>query len=195
MLNKMPRWSGTCTPVAFSSSSTRVDSRSSGSGIHLARCNFFVGGALKTKFANTQPIFRAYWWSKDAASHGPCLVKLAKSGLWIERRAGLIIREISEPLFSLFAFVQQACDRIAREVIRQPGNRFPSALADVTGALRFASFQSGKSLSKSGSIELIDREHSDAALRASGTTGDPVATSASGVGQRRIYDLNQRLIP
>jgi hypothetical protein len=163
--------------------------------IHLTRGNFFVTGTLKAKFANTQPILRAHRWTKNPASHGACLVELAKSSLRIERRARLIIREISEPLLSLFAFVQQACDRVAGEVMRQPGNRFPSALAHASGALWFASLQFGKSLPQSGSIELIDWKRSHAALRAAGTADEPLATSARSLGQRRIHDLNQRLIP
>jgi hypothetical protein len=158
-------------------------------GIHFTRGNFFVTGALKTKLANAQATFRAHRRAKNAASHRSRFIEITKPGLGIECRTRLIIRELGEPLFRLLAFIQQATDWITGKVLRQPGNRVPSALARPSGALRRTHFQIRKSLPEPRSIELIDGKHSDAALRAPGTAGDPLAASARGVGQRRVHDL------
>jgi hypothetical protein len=97
-------------------------------------------------------------------------------------------------LFRLLAFIQQAASWITRKLLRQPGNRFPSALPHASGTLRRKFFQVRKSLPEPDSVELIYGEYSDAALRATGTTDEPLAASAHGVGQLCIHDLNQRLI-
>jgi len=162
--------------------------------IHFARRNFLVGGALKTKFANADAIFGTNWRPEDAASHGASFIELTKSSFRIERRARLIIGELSEAPFRLLAFVQQACIRIAREILRQAGNRVPSALPHASGALRGRLFQNSKSLPESFSVKLIDCKHSDAALRAPRTTGEPLATSTRSICERQVHDLNQRLI-
>jgi hypothetical protein len=39
-------------------------------------------------------------------------------------------------------------------------------------------------------VELIDGEHPNATLRATGTTGQPIAASPCGIGERGIHDLN-----
>jgi hypothetical protein len=55
--------------------------------------------------------------------------------------------------------------------------------------------QNRKSGSQPGGIELIYGEHADAALRAAGSTDQPLSTPMSGVGQRGIHNLDQRVIP
>ncbi len=138
--------------------------------IHFAFGNFFIGGALKTKFANAQAIFRTNRWSKDATSHGTRFIKFTKSGRRIERRAGLIVGELRKALFRLFALVQQSAHRITREIFRQPGNRFPRPFAHTFSTRRCALVQACESFSKPDGVELIDRKDSDATLRAPWTT-------------------------
>jgi hypothetical protein len=151
-------------------------------GVHFACGNFLVGGALKTKLANAKAICRANWWPKNATSHGTRFIELTKSSFRIERWTRLIVRELSKALFRLLAFVQQAASWITGKIMRQPGNRFPSALPHASCTLRRALVQFRKSFSEADSIELIDGKHSDAALRASGTTDEPISASARSVG-------------
>jgi hypothetical protein len=163
-------------------------------GIHFAGGNFFVGGSLKTKFANAKAIFGAYGWSKHATSHGACFIELTKSGRRIKGRARLIVGEISKALFCLLSLVQQPISRITGEVLRQPGNRFPRPLPHAVGTFRRALSQIRKSFPEPGSIELIYGEDSNAALRATRTADEPLTAFMGGIGERRIYYLNQCLI-
>jgi hypothetical protein len=55
-------------------------------------------------------------------------------------------------------------------------------------------FQIRESFPKPGSIERIDREHSNTALCTSGATGEPIAASAGSIGERGVHNLNQCLI-
>jgi hypothetical protein len=58
--------------------------------------------------------------------------------------------------------------------------------------LRRNGFQIRESLLQAVDIQLIDREHSDTALRAARTTDKPFATSNGSLRQRRIHDLDQQ---
>jgi hypothetical protein len=97
-------------------------------------------------------------------------------------------------LFGVFAFVQQATGWITREILRQARSRFPSAFAHELCSLRRGLFKVRQSFSHPGSVELIYGKHSHAALRATGTAGEPLSASTRGVSQRGIHDLNQRLV-
>jgi hypothetical protein len=161
---------------------------------HFARCNFFVGCALKAKLANAQSIFGANRGTKDATSHGTRFVELAKPSRWIECRARLIIREVSKASFRLFPAIQQPANRVSREILCQPGNRFPSALPRSCGSLRGALFQFREAFAEPERIELTYGKHANAALRTSGTAGEPVAASTRRISERRVHNLNQGLI-
>ncbi len=65
-----------------------------------------------------------------------------------------------------------------------------SPLSDRLRTLRVASFQILQSVPQASRIQLADRENSETALRAPGTTNNPGAASSSGIRQRRVHDLD-----
>ena len=151
-------------------------------GIHFARGNLLVGGALKTQLTNAQALLRAHRWSEDPTSHRASFIELTESSRRIERGARLMVRKLGKALFRLLAFIQQAAGRISGKILRKPGNRFPRALAHPVRTFRCMLLQIRKSLLETDGVELIYGKHSDAALRTPGTTRQPLAALARGVG-------------
>jgi hypothetical protein len=64
-------------------------------------------------------------------------------------------------------------------------------LAHTVCALCGQVCQIRESFTEPDSIELIDGKYADAALRAPGTTHQPLAASTGGIGKRGIHNLNQ----
>src|SRR5258708_3583958 len=113
------------------------------------------------------------------------------SRLGIKRRAWLVIRELVEPFFKDRSLAQETCDGITGKLCRQSADCVASPRANAIRAVGCLRFQFCKSTPQSPSVELVDREHSNAALRASRTAHQPRAASSSGLGQCGVHDLNQ----
>ncbi len=75
---------------------SKPDSRSSGSGVHLAGGNLLIRCSVVAEFANSQAIFGADRRSKNATGHGTRFVKFAVSCFRVQRRARLVVRKISK---------------------------------------------------------------------------------------------------
>jgi hypothetical protein len=65
-------------------------------------------------------------------------------------------------------------------------------LANAVRTLWGGLCQIRKSFTEPDNIELIDGKYADAALRATATTDQPLATSTGGIDERGIHNLNQR---
>jgi hypothetical protein len=102
-----------------------------------------------------------------------------------------MIRKFRETTLSVGADFQNAGPRIARKLWRQPHNRFACPFAYLTSAYRFVPLEFRQSALETGSIELIDRKYSNAALGASGAADQPLAAAPRGVGESGVNDLNQ----
>ncbi len=149
---------------------------------HLARSNLFISRAVETQLANTQAAFCSQGRTKGAASHRPRIVEIAQSALRIERRTRLIIRKFREAFFRLRAFIEHARFRVAGKVGRQALNRISCPLANPFRPARVRLFQVSQSALQAHRIQLIDGKHTDATLRTSRTTHQPLAAAARGIG-------------
>jgi len=89
---------------------------------HFTSRNLLVRRALKTELANTQTIFGAYRWAKNAAGHRARFVKFAEAGLRIENGARLVVGEVFEASRGFFSFIQQTCACIPGKFRRESGN-------------------------------------------------------------------------
>src|SRR5947209_7467097 len=77
---------------------------------------------------------------------------------------------------------------------RHASHCFLRAFADCMRALGSRRFQLLQATPKSQCIELTDREHTNAALRASGAAGQPLPASTARISKCRIHNLHQLLI-
>jgi hypothetical protein len=109
----------------------------------------------------------------------------------IECRAWFVVGELLETRLGLFRWIQQARGRIAREILRQAGDRSARTFSNRTGSLRIGGSQLLQSLLKPGGIELMDGEDSNTALGAARLANQPFSTAASGFDQPGVNNLNQ----
>jgi hypothetical protein len=158
---------------------------------HFAGSDLFISRPVIAKLADSQATFRSYGRTKGAASHRPRVVESAQSGLRIEHRARLVIGKFREAFFRLRTFIEHARLRIAGKLCRQALNRISRPIADPPRPLRVRLFQVSQSPLQPQRIQLIDGKRTDTALRASGTTHQPLAATARSIGQSRVDDLDQ----
>jgi len=101
------------------------------------------------------------------------------------------IRKFREARFRLRTFIDHARFRIAGKLCRQALNRISRPLADPPRPLRLCLFQVSQPSLQAQGIQLIDGKHTDTALRAPGTTHQPLAATARSIGQSGVDDLDQ----
>jgi hypothetical protein len=155
---------------------------------------------VKTKFANTQSAFRPHRRTKRAARHRPEIVKFAQPRLRIEHRTRLIVGKVREALLRLRAFVEHlrvehARFRVSGKLRRQPLHRVSRPFANLPSPQRVRLFQTNQTPPQPHGIQWIDGKYAHAALCASRTTYQPIATTLRSIGQSRIHNLDQRPIP
>jgi hypothetical protein len=84
--------------------------------------------------------------------------------------------------------------RVSRKILREAKQRFPRSLSHKSGAIWRTLLKLSQASAQANSVELIDGEYSDAALRASGTTEQPLAASSRRIGKGSVDNLNQSFI-
>jgi hypothetical protein len=158
---------------------------------HFAGSNLFFRCALKTEFTNTQAAFGADGRSEGSAGERPRSVEIAQAGGWIESRARFVVGEIFEAGEGVGIVVERSRDWVSGEACGEARDTLASALTNSLRASRITAFQFDKSVLKAKSVERADGEYADAALRAPGTTDEPVSTAARRVGKSGIDDLHE----
>jgi len=85
---------------------------------HSASQYLFGGSTHKAKLAYCKPVSALHRRPKGAAGHRPRSVQIAQTCLWIQHRAGLIVRVFAEALFkSVVLFRQHAGFYISRKIL------------------------------------------------------------------------------
>ena len=162
---------------------------------HLAISNLLITRALKAQFADSQPAFRSHGRTKRAAGHRPSVVEIAQPRLRIEHRTRFIIGKLRKALFRLRTFIKHARSCVARKIRRQPPHRFSRPQANTPRPPRVRLLKGSQPALQPRRVQLIDRKHTHAALRASRTTHQPLAATPRNIGQSSVHNLNQRAIP
>jgi hypothetical protein len=160
-----------------------------GFGVDFGGGDFFRRGSDEAEFADSEAVFCAEGWTKDAAGHGAGGVEIAESGGGIEDGAGLVVGVVFELGGTIL--VDEAGNCVARKIGSKTGDGLPSAGSDGGGALWVGGVESGKAFAEAGSVELRDGENADAALGASWSALEPGAGAAGRVGYRGIDDLDE----
>ena len=80
---------------------------------------------------------------------------------------------------------------IARELHRQPGSALLRPFAHTCGARGIGALEFSQTVLQSKSVQLIDGENADTALRTSWPAHEPMPTATGCVGESRIDDLHE----
>src|SRR6185437_10628959 len=151
---------------------------------------------METQLAGPQSAaFIPHRRAKYPARHRPGGIQVAASRFGIERWAGLVIGELREESFRFPALFQHTSAGIAGKIVLHAYEVFPRALLDLRRSLRISHREVIQSLAQTRSVQRVDRERANAALRASRTANQPGPSLARGLGQRGIGNLNQLGIP
>jgi hypothetical protein len=182
--------------------------------VHLTGCDLFFGRTVKAELADAEGeiprafagvlratllcsscrSFRANWWTENATGCRTMRVKIAGSSFRIECRARFIVGEVFELALSPFALVEASGGAFSRKVGLDLGERLLSAGSDPSCASWVRTIKFSETFAESSRIELIDRECTDAALRASWTTDEKLTASTRRVGKSRVENLDQFVV-
>jgi hypothetical protein len=163
-----------------------------GIGLYLTLRNLFICGAMEAQLANSKPAaLVAYRRSEDSTSHRSEFVKIAASGFGIEGRTHLFICKIEESLLCFSALIKDSRVRIARKLCRDAINVRLGSSLNSRRTRRIYTSEFCKPVTQASSIQGIDRESANAALRASEAAGQPGTCPAACVIECGIDDLHE----
>jgi len=162
--------------------------------LHLTRRDLLVRRAVKAELTDAQTVVRPDGRPEGSTGDRARSIEFTHSRIRIQGGTGFIVREIHKSLFRLLVFVESPVFRIPGKFHRQPSHRSASPHPDACGAFWFTSLEFPEPVLESCRIELADRKHSEAALRAPWSAGEPRPAPPGCIGERSVHDLHQGLV-